>query len=58
MILRRALAPMPCSFSLPSTMFSRTVRLSASMKCWWTMPMPRAMASAGLRKLDLLAVDA
>ena len=36
--------------SLPRTMFSRTVKLSASMKCWWTMPMPAAMASAGLRK--------
>ncbi len=41
---------MPYSFSLPSTTFSRTVRLSASMKCWWTMPMPRAMASAGEEK--------
>ena len=26
--------------SLPSTMFSHTVKLSASMKCWNTMPMP------------------
>ena len=33
--------------SLPSTMFSHTVRLSANMKCWCTMPMPAAMASAG-----------
>ena len=57
MILRRALAPMPYSFSLPRTTFSRTVRLSASMKCWCTMPMPRAMASAGRREGDLLAVD-
>jgi hypothetical protein len=31
-------------------MFSRTVKLSASMKCWWTMPMPVAMASLGVRK--------
>ena len=36
----RASAPMPCSFSAPSTTFSRTVRLSASRKCWKTMPMP------------------
>ena len=28
-------------------MFSHTVRLSASMKCWYTMPMPAAMASRG-----------
>ncbi len=48
---RRALPPMPWSFSLPRTTFSRTVRLSASMKCWCTMPMPRAMASAGEEKL-------
>ena len=31
----------------PRTTFSRTVRLSASMKCWCTMPMPRAIASPG-----------
>ena len=37
--------------SAPSTMFSSTVRLSASMKCWCTMPMPRAMASAGLCRM-------
>ena len=36
--------------SLPSTMFSQTVKLSASMKCWNTMPMPEPMASAGERK--------
>ena len=28
-------------------MFSTTLRLSASMKCWCTMPMPAAMASVG-----------
>ena len=33
--------------SSPSTTFSSTVRLSASMKCWCTMPMPAAMASDG-----------
>ncbi len=48
LILSRARPPIPYSFSLPRTTFSRTVRLSASMKCWWTMPMPAAMASAGL----------
>ena len=47
-LARGRLAPMPYSFSLPRTTFSRTVRLSASMKCWCTMPMPRAMASAGV----------
>ena len=53
----RASPPMPCSFSAPRTTFSRTVRLSASMKCWKTMPMPRAMASAGVAKVTCLAVD-
>ena len=43
--------------SLPRTMFSRTVKLSASMKCWWTMPMPASMASAGLLEVDLAAVE-
>ena len=43
----RAPAPMPCSFSAPRTTFSSTVRLSASMKCWKTMPTPARMASAG-----------
>ena len=36
--------------SSPSTMFSQTVRLSASMKCWNTMPTPTPMASFGDRK--------
>ena len=53
----RAASPMPCSFSAPSTTFSRTVRLSASMKCWNTMPMPAAMASAGECRCTSLAVD-
>ena len=43
--------------SSPRMMFSSTVRLSASMKCWCTMPMPAAMASVGLRKCADLAVD-
>ena len=37
----------PSSRSVPSTMFSSTVRLSASAKCWCTMPMPAASAAAG-----------
>jgi hypothetical protein len=37
-----------CSARLPRTTFSSTVRLSASMKCWCTMPMPAAMASSGV----------
>jgi hypothetical protein len=36
--------------SIPSTMFSATVIGSTSMKCWWTMPIPRAIASCGLSK--------
>ena len=28
-------------------MFSRTVRLSARVKCWWTMPTPAARAARG-----------
>ena len=50
LIFARALEPMPYSFSAPRTTFSSTVRLSASMKCWCTMPMPRAMASPGCRR--------
>src|SRR3954468_22847993 len=38
----------PRSGSLPRMMFSRTVKLSASMKCWWTMPMPAAIAAVGV----------
>ena len=49
----RASSPMPCSFSAPSTTFSRTVRLSASMKCWNTMPMPALIASVGLRRVSV-----
>ena len=33
----------------PSTTFSATVNRSTSRKCWWTMPMPRASPSRGLR---------
>ena len=38
-------------------MFSSTVRLSASMKCWCTMPMPAAMASVGDLKCTSLPND-
>ena len=31
--------------STPRITFSATVNVSTSMKCWWTMPMPAAMAS-------------
>ncbi len=34
--------------SSPRRMFSATVRTGTSMKCWWTMLMPRSMASDGL----------
>ena len=33
--------------SSPRRMFSATVRTGTSMKCWWTMLMPRAIASDG-----------
>ena len=32
---------------MPSTMFSATVRLGTSMKCWCTMPIPWEMATVG-----------
>ena len=36
--------------SWPSTMFSQTEKLAASMKCWNTMPIPAAIASRGVWK--------
>ena len=36
------------SDSLPSMTLSSTLRLSASVKCWCTMPMPAASAARGL----------
>jgi hypothetical protein len=33
--------------SVPSSTLSSTDRLSASVKCWWTMPMPAASAARG-----------
>jgi hypothetical protein len=38
-------------------MFSATVRTGTSMKCWCTMPMPRAIASEAVDR-DRFAVDA
>ena len=35
--------------SAPSITLSSALSVSTSMKCWWTMPMPRAMASWALR---------
>ena len=35
--------------SAPSSTFSSALRRSTSMKCWCTMPMPKPMASCGLR---------
>src|SRR5450631_1199158 len=37
--------------SCPSMTFSATVNTGTSMKCWWTMPMPAAMASPGPAKV-------
>ena len=34
--------------SSPRRMFSATVRTGTSMKCWWTMLIPRLIASVGL----------
>ena len=31
-------------------MFSVTVWVGTSAKCWWTMPMPAAIASRGERR--------
>ena len=36
--------------SWPSMTFSATVKTGMSMKCWWTMPMPAAIASPGPAK--------
>ena len=35
------------SGSVPSITLSRTLRLSARVKCWCTMPMPAASAALG-----------
>ena len=37
--------PTDSSGAVPSVMFSATVRLSAKVKCWWTMPTPAASAA-------------
>ena len=44
---RRSSAPPATVGSTPRTTFSATVNTGTSMKCWWTMPMPAAMASRG-----------
>ena len=36
-------------WSMPSRTFSATVIEGTSAKCWWTMPMPCAIASRGDR---------
>ena len=43
--------------STPRTMFSVTVSVSTSMKCWCTMPMPRSMAWRGPLISTTFAVD-
>src|SRR5919199_1438275 len=40
----------PTVDSAPSMTFSATVSGATSMKCWWTMPMPRAIALRGESK--------
>ena len=42
--------------SSPRITFSVTVNGSTSTKCWWTIPIPCAIATARRRDLDLLAV--
>ncbi len=36
--------------STPSMTFSVTVKTGTSMKCWWTIPIPAAIASPGSLK--------
>ena len=43
--------------SSPRRMFSATLSTGTSMKCWWTMLMPRAMASDGPSILTARAVE-
>ena len=40
--------PFFCFSSMPSMIFSYTVRLGTSLKCWCTIPIPWAIASMGL----------
>ena len=44
--LARSGRPLRWDFK-PRATFSVTVRVGTSMKCWWIMPMPAAMAVAG-----------
>ncbi len=46
----RSREPAKPVLSLPSMTFSATLKTGTSMKCWWTMPMPAAMASPGPAK--------
>ena len=41
--------------SWPSITFSATVKTGISMKCWWTIPMPAAIASPGPEKCCTLS---
>ena len=43
----RSISPPAAYGSWPRTTFSATVNTGMSMKCWWTMPMPAAIASPG-----------
>ena len=38
---------------VPSATFSATVSVFTSMKCWWIIPIPRAIAAAG----EVIATD-
>ena len=37
----------PSGLPKPKATFSATVKVSTSMKCWWIMPMPVWIATAG-----------
>ena len=53
----RSSRPNPRVDSVPSMTFSATVKTGTSMKCWWTIPMPAAMASPGPSSVERVAVD-
>src|SRR5438093_7323626 len=44
---RRSRRPNRLVVSMPSITFSVTVNTGTSMKCWWTIPRPAAIASPG-----------
>ena len=33
--------------STPKIIFSKTVKTSTSLKCWWTIPIPNSLATLG-----------